>query len=69
MHSDALLIGVMAEVAYRTEEMHKAGRSVWVGRARRTRRRLRAGRSVVEVPAQERRELGRLAAGSRETTR
>lgn len=69
MHSDALLIGVMAEVAYRTEELNKAGRSSWVGRAHRMKRRLRASHSVVDVPAQERREVQRVTAGAGETTR
>jgi hypothetical protein len=69
VNSDALLIGVMAEVAYRTEELQKAGRSVWVDRARRVHRRARAARSEVEVPAQERREVRRVAAGAGEITR
>jgi hypothetical protein len=70
MHSnDALLVGILAEVAYRTEELHKAGRSVWVDRARRAGKRLRAGRTEVQVPAQERRETGPVPAHSGESTR
>ncbi len=66
--NDALLTGILAEVAYRTEELQKAGRSVWVDRARRVSRRVRAGRTDVHVPAQERREAGQVPAHSGEIT-
>jgi hypothetical protein len=65
---DALLVGVMAEVAYRTEELHKAGRSVWVDRARKASKRLRAGRADVHVPEQ-RRESGEVPATSAKSAR
>ena len=64
MNSDMLLDAVRAEVAYRTEELHKAGRNAWTGRARRAARLIRAGRSTVEVPAQERRAAARATAES-----
>ncbi|WP_410654576.1 hypothetical protein [Amycolatopsis sp. lyj-112] len=67
--NDALLVGVMAEVAYRTEELQKAGRSVWVDRARRASRRVRAARTEVRVPAQQRREAEQMPARSGEITR
>ncbi len=69
MNGDLLLDAVRAEVAYRTEELHKAGRSVWASRARRATRLIRAGRSAVDVPAQERRETARATAGVGEITR
>ncbi|MEV6911807.1 hypothetical protein [Amycolatopsis sp. NPDC051071] len=67
--SDALLVGVQAEVDYRTEQLLKAGRSVWVDRARRVSKRIRAQRAEVQVPAQQRRETGQLPARSGEITR
>lgn len=70
MHSnDALLVGVLAEVAYRNEELQRAGRNMWVDRARRAGKRLRAGRTEVQVPAQQRRETGQVPAHSGEITR
>jgi hypothetical protein len=69
MHSDLLLDAVRAEAAYRAEELQKAGRSVWAARARRAVRRVRAGRSVVDVPAQERREVSRETAAVGKTAR
>ncbi|WP_410659187.1 hypothetical protein [Amycolatopsis sp. lyj-112] len=50
--NDVLLAGVLAEVDYRTEQMLKAGRSVWVERARRVGRRTRLHRAGVRVSAQ-----------------
>ncbi|MFK0251733.1 hypothetical protein ACIQUM_44140 [Amycolatopsis azurea] len=67
--NDALLTGVLAEVEYRREELQRAGRSVWVDRARRAGRRIRAQRTAVQVPAQQRREAGQLPARSGEITR
>jgi len=69
MHSDLLLDAVRAEAAYRAEELRKAGRSVWATRARRVARHIRAARTDVEVPAQQRREAARETAGIGETTR
>ncbi len=69
MHSDLLLDAVRAEAAYRAEELHKAGRSAWAARARRAVRHVRAGRSVVDVPAQERREVSRETAAVGKTAR
>ncbi|KZB84497.1 hypothetical protein [Amycolatopsis regifaucium] len=70
MHSnDAMLVGVLAEVAYRREELQKAGRSVWVDRARRVTKRARAHRAEVRVPVQQRREAGQVPARSGEITR
>ncbi|RSM39974.1 hypothetical protein DMA12_28025 [Amycolatopsis balhimycina DSM 5908] len=69
MHSDLLLDAVRAEAAYRAEEMRKAGRSAWAVRARRAARHFRAARTDVEVPAQQRREAAREAAGVGETAR
>ena len=69
MHSDLLLDAVRAEAAYRAEELRKAGRSAWAARARRVARHLRAARTDVEVPAQQRREATREAAGVGETAR
>ena len=63
MHSDLMLDAVRAEAAYRAEELRKAGRSAWAGRARRAVRHLRAARTDVTVPAQERREVSRETAG------
>lgn len=67
--NDALLTGVLAEVEYRREEMQRAGRSVWVDRARRASKRIRANRAEVQVPAQQRRETGQVPARSGEITR
>lgn len=64
MHSDLLLDAVRAEAAYRAEELRKAGRGAWATRARRAVRYVRAGHATVEVPAQERREAVRAAAGA-----
>ncbi|GAB3142895.1 hypothetical protein [Amycolatopsis sp. NPDC004378] len=69
MHSDLMLDAVRAEAAYRAEELRKAGRSAWAGRARRAIRHLRAARADVEVPAQERRETARETAGAGKTAR
>jgi hypothetical protein len=69
MHSDLLLDAVRAEAAYRAEELHKAGRSVWAARARRAVRHVRAARTAVDVPAQERRETPRETAAVGETAR
>jgi hypothetical protein len=69
MHSDLLLDAVRAEAAYRAEELHKAGRSVWAARARRAVRHVRAARADVDVPAQERRETPRETAAVGETAR
>jgi len=69
VNSNLLLDAVRAEVAYRTEGLHNAGRSVWTTRARRAARLIRAGRTTVEVPAQERRETERATAGVGEITR
>jgi hypothetical protein len=63
MHSDLLLDAVRAEAAYRAEELRKAGRSVWAARARSAVRHIRASRTGVDVPAQERREAVRETAG------
>lgn len=63
MMSDHLMDAVQAEVAYRTEQLQRAGRSVWVDRADRLGRRVRARRSAeVEVPEQERRAADRATA-------
>ncbi|MEV7550360.1 hypothetical protein AB0N89_12110 [Amycolatopsis sp. NPDC089917] len=43
--NDVLLTSVLAEVDYRTEQMLKAGRSVWIDRARRAGKRLRTHRT------------------------
>ncbi|WP_409491835.1 hypothetical protein [Amycolatopsis sp. cmx-11-12] len=67
--NDALLTGVLAEVEYRREELQRAGRSVWVDRARRVSKRIRANRAEVQVPAQQRRETGQVPARSGEITR
>lgn len=67
--NDALLVGVMAEVEYRKEELQRAGRSVWVDRARRVSKRIRANRADVQVPAQQRREAEQMPARSGEITR
>ncbi len=67
--NDALLTGVLAEVEYRRAELQRAGRSVWVDRARRAGRRIRAQRAEVRVPAQQRRETGQVPARSGEITR
>ncbi len=69
MHSDLMLDAVRAEAAYRAEELRKAGRSAWAIRARRAARHFRAGRTDVDVPAQERREATREIAGVGETAR
>jgi hypothetical protein len=69
MHSDLLLDAVRAEAAYRAEELRKAGRSARAARARRAVRHFRAARSGVDIPAQERREAVRAAAGVGETAR
>ncbi|WP_167369601.1 hypothetical protein [Amycolatopsis orientalis] len=50
--NDVLLTGVLAEVDYRTEQMLKAGRSVWVERARRAGKRIRSHRAEARVSAQ-----------------
>ncbi|MEQ0557441.1 hypothetical protein ABJI51_00065 [Amycolatopsis sp. NEAU-NG30] len=62
MHSDLMLDAVRAEVAYRTEELRKAGRSAWAVRARRAARHVRAAHTEVAVPAQQRREAARATA-------
>ncbi|ANN16522.1 hypothetical protein SD37_13235 [Amycolatopsis orientalis] len=67
--NDALLTGVLAEIEYRREALQRAGRSVWVDRARRAGRRIRAQRAEVQLPAQQRREVGQLPARSGEITR
>ncbi|MEU3624670.1 hypothetical protein BS329_00305 [Amycolatopsis coloradensis] len=67
--NDALLTGVLAEVEYRRQELQRAGRSVWVDRARRASKRIRANRAEVQVPAQQRRETGQVPARSGEITR
>ncbi|WP_181771169.1 hypothetical protein [Amycolatopsis pittospori] len=67
--NDALLTAVLAEVDYRREELQRAGRSVWVDRARRAGKRIRAHRAEVRVPAQQRRETGQVPARSGEITR
>jgi len=69
MHSDLMLDAVRAEAAYRAEELRKAGRSAWAARARRAVRHLRAARTAVDVPAQERRETTRETAGAAKTAR
>ncbi|WP_410610849.1 hypothetical protein [Amycolatopsis sp. lyj-109] len=69
MHSDLMLDAVRAEAAYRAEELRKAGRSVWAARARRVVRHVRAARTDVEVPAQERREGARETADAAKTAR
>lgn len=69
MNANLLLDAVRAEVAYRTEGLHDAGRSAWVTRARRAARLVRAGRTTVEVPAQGRRESERATAAVGEITR
>ncbi|WP_410668997.1 hypothetical protein [Amycolatopsis sp. cmx-4-68] len=69
MHSDLLLDAVRAEAGYRAEELRKAGRSAWAVRARRAVRHLRAARTDVAVPAQERREAARETAGAGKTAR
>jgi len=67
--NDALLTGVLAEVEYRREELQRAGRSMWVERARRASKRIRAHRTEVQVPAQERREARQVPARSGDITR
>ncbi|MGW4831870.1 hypothetical protein ACWEOG_30075 [Amycolatopsis japonica] len=67
--NDALLTGVLAEVEYRREELRRAGRSMWVERARRASKRIRAQRAEVQVPAQERREVRQAPARSGDVTR
>ncbi|RSN13834.1 hypothetical protein DMC63_25405 [Streptomyces sp. WAC 05977] len=67
--NDALLTGVLAEVEYRREELQRAGRSVWVDRARRAGKRMRAQRAEVRVPVQERREVRQAPARSGDVTR
>ncbi|MGW3994476.1 hypothetical protein [Amycolatopsis sp. NPDC004772] len=62
MHSDLMLDAVRAEAAYRAEELRKAGRSAWAARARRVVRHVRATRTDVDVPKQERREAARATA-------
>ncbi|WP_410639814.1 hypothetical protein [Amycolatopsis sp. lyj-346] len=69
MHSDLMLDAVRAEAAYRAEELRKAGRSAWAARARRAVRHVRATRTDVEVPEQERREAARETAGAAKTAR
>lgn len=69
VNTNLLLDAVRAEVAYRNEALYSAGRSVWATRARRAARLIRAGRTAVEVPAQERRETERATAGVGEITR
>jgi hypothetical protein len=69
MHSDLLLDAVRAEAAYRAEELRKAGRSAWAARARRAVRHVRAARTDVDVPAQERREAARATAAAGKTAR
>lgn len=61
--SDFMMDAVQAEVAYRTEQLQRAGRSAWVDRADRLGRRLRARWATeVKVPEQERREAERVTA-------
>jgi hypothetical protein len=59
MSSDWLFDAVQVEVAYRNEQLLKAGRSKWVGRSVGLRRRIRARRAAaVVVPEQLRRPAG-----------
>ncbi|SDZ06444.1 hypothetical protein SAMN05421504_1097 [Amycolatopsis xylanica] len=61
--SDFMMDAVQAEVAYRTEQLQRAGRSAWVDRADRLGRRLRARWATeVKVPEQERRAAERVTA-------
>jgi hypothetical protein len=63
MSSDWLFDAVQVEVAYRNEQLRKAARSKWVGRADKAGRRLRARRAAgVAVPSQIRRDAGVVAA-------
>jgi hypothetical protein len=58
MSSDWLFDAVQVEVAYRTEQLVKAGRSRWVDRADTVGRRFRARRAAsVVVPEQRRRPV------------
>ncbi|MDT7728933.1 MAG: hypothetical protein QOI21_5509 [Actinomycetota bacterium] len=58
MSSDWLFDAVQVEVAYRNEQLMKAGRSKWVGRADSLGRRIRARRAAaVVVPEQQRRPV------------
>jgi hypothetical protein len=59
MRGDWLFDAVQVEVAYRSEQLQKAGRSTWVGRAGRFGRRFRARKPAeVVVPAQTQLEGG-----------
>jgi hypothetical protein len=51
--------GVQAEIAYRTEELRRAGRGTWTTKGRVSRRARKASAAPVEIPEQTRREVGR----------
>jgi len=58
MSSDWLYDAVQVEVAYRNEQLRKAGRSKWVDRTDTLSRRIRARRAAsVVVPEQQRRPV------------
>jgi len=67
MSSDWLFDAVQVEVAYRNEQLRKAARSKWVGRAGRVGRRLRAHRTggVDRAGAGAARDRGRRGARAR----
>jgi hypothetical protein len=68
MSSDWLFDAVQVEVAYRNEQLRKAGRSKWVGRTGTFGRRLRARRAAsVVVPEQQRRAVATPAAAPERT--